>query len=77
MADEPYRGSLDPFEDIVDQLVKLGVAYCLLIGMDSSPVTTVWSNTRSYGREGLHNFRNAADSEWRRVAAALDAEETP
>jgi hypothetical protein len=69
---EPYRGSLDPFEDIVDQLDKVKVAYFLMVGMTGNPVTSVWSNAHLYGEVGLTNFENAAAVEIEKQRGKLE-----
>ena len=62
-APEYYRGSLDPFEDIRDQLDLMGVAYALTIGMSESPMTFTWSNVGSWGKDAVENFMFAFDAE--------------
>jgi len=59
----PYKGSLDPFQDISEQLEKMGVAFCLMVGMASDPVTHVWCNVAMWGEGGIDNFDNAWDKE--------------
>ena len=65
MSTEPehYRGSLDPFEDIRDQLDRMGIAYCLVIGMAESDITHTWSNVGTWGVDGVENFKDAFDAE--------------
>jgi hypothetical protein len=58
-----YRGSLDPFEDIRDQLDRMGVAYGLVIGMSESDITHTWSNAGSWGKGAVENFMLAFDAE--------------
>ena len=58
-----YRGSLDPFEDIRDQLDSMGVAYGLTVGMAESDITYTWSNVGSWGRGAVENFMLAFDAE--------------
>ena len=65
-----YRGSLDPFEDIVEQLDRLGVAYSLMIGMHGQPTTNCWTNVAGWGPDGVESF----DETWREVMAQINGD---
>ena len=74
---EYYQGSLDPFEDICDQLDRMGVAYGLVIGMDESDITHTWSNAGSWGKDAVENFMLAFDAEMEdQLTFAMEDDET-
>jgi hypothetical protein len=63
-----YRGSLDPFEDVVDLLESLNVAFCLMIGMHGQADTLCWTNVGQWGAEAVENF----DEAWKQTKEELD-----
>jgi hypothetical protein len=62
-APEPYRGSLDPFEDVSEMFDRMGLAYCIMVGMEGDSSTHVWSNIANWGRDSVECF----DDVWRDV----------
>ncbi len=58
-----YQGSLDPFQDIAEKLDKMGVHYCLMVGMADSSVTSTWCNSAEWGPKAVHNLELAMQTE--------------
>ena len=46
---EGYSGSLDPFQDVAENLGKLGVAFLLVIGVPKKPELRYWTNFPNFG----------------------------
>jgi len=58
--DPAHIGSVDPFEDTVEQLKKLRCAYLLVVAMQGQPRTHYWTNLADYGPRAVEGFRTAA-----------------
>lgn len=56
---EPYKGSLDFFEDMADILDAMGVVYVLSIGILDQDVSRTWTNVSEYGRDTVEEFRES------------------
>lgn len=52
-----YKGSMDPFEDMVTQLMEMNVMYLLTIGIQGQSALRYWTNAARYGRPGLELFK--------------------
>jgi hypothetical protein len=46
---EGYSGSLDPFQDVAENLGKMGVAFFLVIGIPKKPELRYWTNLPNFG----------------------------
>lgn len=52
-----YKGSMDPFEDMVTSMMEMGVMYALAIGIQGQGAIRYWTNVARYGRPGLEMFK--------------------
>jgi hypothetical protein len=55
-----WQGSLDPFQDVAEQLSRLGVAYMLVVAIQGERRTRYWTNLQGYGHAGVKTFREQA-----------------
>jgi len=70
-----WQGSLDPFQDMAEQLSRMGVAYMLVVALQGEKRTRYWTNLAGFGHSGVKTFREQASKLCDRVDEVITKKE--